>query len=106
MRSAEAQAYRPLYKTAQWKRLRQWVLSQEPLCRYCAAAGRTTAAEVVDHIRPHKGDRKLFYDCRNLQPLCRNHHDSAKQFEEKRGYSNEIGLDGNPIDPRHPANLE
>ena len=104
MRSEEATAYRSLYKTAQWKRLRQWTLSREPLCAFCTKLGRIEPAVVVDHIEPHRGDKTRFYDSRNLQGLCKRCHDSLKQAEEKRGYSNEIGLDGRPIDPRHPAN--
>jgi 5-methylcytosine-specific restriction protein A len=102
-RSDAARAYRHLYKTSEWQRLREIVLSQEPLCRYCAKAGRTTAAEVVDHIKPHKGSRALFFALSNLQPLCSDHHNTSKKFEESRGYSNEIGLDGRPVDPRHPG---
>lgn len=104
MRSAEATAYRALYKTAAWQRMRQYHLSQEPLCRFCAKQGRVTAATVVDHIKPHRGDRRLFFDQSNFQSLCAPCHDSVKQAEEKRGYSNEIGLDGRPVDPNHPAN--
>jgi hypothetical protein len=29
---------------------------------------------------------------------------SAKKFEENRGYLPDVDLDGLPIDPRHPAN--
>jgi hypothetical protein len=30
-------------------------------------------------------------------------HNSAKRIEEGRGYSTEIGIDGMPIDRRHPG---
>jgi len=56
----------------------------------------------VDHIKPHKGDPTLIYDWDNLQTLCKFHHDSHKQSEEKRGYSVKIGKDGWPEDERHP----
>lgn len=76
-----------------------------PLCRFCEEAGKVTAATVVDHIEAHKGDDKLFWDDEtNWQSLCKPCHDGAKQREEKRGYSNAVGLDGWPIDPNHPAN--
>lgn len=81
----------------------------------CERQGLVVAAEVVDHIRPHRlkealasGDeqaiaeaRRLFWDKANWQPLCKQHHDSTKQRIEKRGV--EIGCDesGLPIDPRH-----
>jgi hypothetical protein len=38
----------------------------------------------------------------DLQSLCFNCHDSEKRFEENRGFSNRIGADGMPIDPKHP----
>lgn len=37
-------------RSAAYERLRQRILSDEPLCRYCRAEGRVEAAMVVDHI--------------------------------------------------------
>jgi len=45
-------------------------------------------ATVVDHIKPHRGDRKLFWDRRNWQPLCAHCHNSKKQSEEKKSDAN------------------
>ena len=39
----------------------------------------------VDHIIPHKGDRSLLYDERNLQALCHECH-SRKTFFEDGGF--------------------
>ena len=72
----------------------------------CERQDKVTSAEVVDHIKPHKGDESLFFDFDNTQSLCASHHNSAKQSEERLGYSTEIGLDGYPVDPRHPRNRE
>ena len=58
----------------------------------------------MDHIVPHRGDHKCFWDRKNWQALCRSCHDGAKRSEERRGYSTDIGADGWPVDPRHPAN--
>ncbi|MEO4040348.1 HNH endonuclease signature motif containing protein [Hoeflea sp. CAU 1731] len=41
-------------------------------------------AKVVDHIIPHKGDRKLFWDRSNWQPLCTPCHSSKKQRQEAK----------------------
>jgi hypothetical protein len=38
-----------------------------------------------------------------LQSLCKACHDGAKKFVETRGYRPDIGLDGRPLDPRHPV---
>lgn len=70
----------------------------------CSGQGQQTKAVVVDHIEPHRGDYDLFWDIYNHQSLCKLHHDAAKQREEKRGYSNQVGLDGWPTDSNHPAN--
>jgi len=66
--------------------------------------GDVTPATVVDHIIPHKGDDKLFWDQTNWQPLCKECHDGTKQSEEKTGYSVAVGVDGWPVDNKHPVN--
>lgn len=102
-RSAEAEAYRAWYRTARWQRLRSEQLRDEPLCAMCARQGRVTAATVCDHVERHNGDPVKFW-AGPFQSLCKPHHDQGKQQIEKRGYSNEVGADGYPIDPNHPAN--
>lgn len=63
----------------------------------CQAEGRITAASVVDHIVPHKGDQALFWDVEgNWQALCKLHHDSQKQREERGTAVQAIGEDGWP----------
>lgn len=95
-RSAEAAQYRKLYKTARWIRLRQWILDRDPLCRYCMQDEIVEEAEVVDHIKPHKGDLDLFWNPDNLQPLCRACHDGRKQREDRGTYI-AFGPDGWPL---------
>lgn len=63
-----------LYYSQRWKTLRLRVLGNEPLCRLCASRGLIVAANVVDHIRPHRNDEALFWDESNLQPLCYRCH--------------------------------
>lgn len=90
-----------LYNRAAWKALRAHHLSANPLCVMCTQAGKTAAATVVDHVIPHKGDEGLFFDARNLQSLCKTHHDSSKQRQESRGYVMGCDVNGMPIDPNH-----
>ena len=71
------------YDTA-WEKARAGFLERNPWCVYCITEGRQTPATVVDHREPHRGDRHLFWDRHNWQPLCRPHHDSAKAREEKQ----------------------
>lgn len=93
-----------LYNTRQWKRLREAQLERCPLCNFCAREGRVVAAQVVDHIQPHRGIERTFFDPTNLQSLCKSCHDSTKQQIETKGYANNIGSDGWPLDSNHPVN--
>lgn len=60
---------------AEWRVARRSFLSAHPLCVECMKENRLTAATVVDHIIPHRGDMKLFWDESNWQPLCKICHD-------------------------------
>jgi len=62
-----------------WEKERAAFLKINRKCRRCAAE-----ATVVDHIIPHKGDRRLFADRSNWQALCRSCHSAAKQKSERR----------------------
>jgi 5-methylcytosine-specific restriction protein A len=44
--------------------------------------GRVVAASIVDHIKPHKGNKVLFWDKNNWQPLCKRHHDIKTATED------------------------
>lgn len=63
------------YNSKRWKVLRAQVLSEEPLCRLCKEQNKITAATVVDHKEPHRGDETLMWDRKNLQPSCKSCHD-------------------------------
>ena len=91
------------YKTARWQRLRRFQLRQERLCKFCLELGIVTAANVVDHVVPHRGDWTAFVTGK-LQSLCEPCHNSAKRQVELRGYRTDVGLDGYPLDPNHPFN--
>lgn len=102
-RSPQARIYRAWYKTARWRAIRTRQLAAEPLCRYCMRRGFITPATVCDHVQPHRGNAVLFHDG-PFQSLCAPCHDRSKRLEDERGFSAEIGVDGYPIDSRHPAN--
>ena len=59
-----------------WRTERKYYLAMHPICVECEKNGRIKAASVVDHIVPHRGDYKRFWDRRNWQPLCKRCHDS------------------------------
>jgi len=90
-RSAEAEAYRVLYRDRRWRgpqgvRARQ--LSAHPLCAMCAKAGRTTAATVCDHIDPNSKRSEVTFFDGPFQSLCDaapwRCHSSRKQSDERR----------------------
>ena len=60
---------------AKWRRARKRFLQRHPLCANCLSQGVLTPATVVDHIVPHRGDHRLFWDEQNWQPLCKVCHD-------------------------------
>lgn len=82
-RSEAAKAWRWMYGTPDWKRLRSEQLLREPWCRECAKRSIRTRATDVDHIRDHKGDWAVFTDEGNLQSLCHSCH-SRKTLSELR----------------------
>ncbi|ESX86906.1 HNH endonuclease [Mesorhizobium sp. LSHC412B00] len=55
-----------------------------PQNRHCACAcGRL--ANMVDHIVPHRGDKRLFWDRSNWQPMAASPcHSSLKQRQERQ----------------------
>ena len=67
-------AYRRGY-SKKWQRARKVYLIKNPLCVECMKKGKYSSATVVDHIIPHKQDRKLFWDRENWQSLCKRCHD-------------------------------
>ena len=78
----------PFYLTARWRKLRDWYISQHPLCEAC---GRAKATE-VDHKRELKdGGSPTSKD--NLQALCHACHSrkTAEAAKARRGRQGEGG---------------
>lgn len=78
--------WRKWYKTARWRGLRLQVFARDLFqCRLpgCGRIEGNTARLVCDHIKPHRGNERLFWDTANLQTLCKTCHDSVKQAEEQ-----------------------
>lgn len=91
------------YNRVSWHRRRRHQLLTHPLCKFCLAKGRNVPASVADHVIPHNGDLNLFL-LGELQSLCSHCHSCTKQYEERKGHTRHVGLDGWPTDPRHPSN--
>ena len=58
-----------------WRRESKQFLQEHPLCRTCLEKDHIVEATVVDHVIPHRGDPKLFWDKRNWSPSCKKCHD-------------------------------
>lgn len=65
------------------QRQRRMLFKKHPLCVKCDAEGRTTAAEIRDHIIPLT-EGGLDVES-NTQALCKACHDLKSQEEAKRG---------------------
>ncbi len=66
-------------------RYQQWrsaILRNEPLCRSCAEAGFTVAAEHIDHIEAVHLAPERFWDHDNVQPIYRECHDRKTAGEQ------------------------
>lgn len=84
--SPDAQV-RSWYKSARWQALRLEVLARDLYtCRQTGVVltGKSPApnSPVVDHVIPHKGDERLFWDPNNLQAVSKAYHDSDKRKME------------------------
>ena len=72
-----------------WEKARRTFLLQNPLCAECARQGRTTMADLVDHIQPAKGNQELFWEPENWQALCTACH-NGKTNKRDGGFGNRI----------------
>ncbi len=79
VRSASSRGY-----GSAWQKASKAFLQTHPLCEECAGHGRYVKATVVDHIVPHRGDRKLFWDRSNWRALCKRCHDRKTGQEDSR----------------------
>ena len=79
VRSARKAGY-----SKQWEKASKRYLQSHPLCARCMAKDPPVyrKAEVTDHIIPHRGDPKLFWNESNWQPLCKRCHDIKTLTED------------------------
>jgi 5-methylcytosine-specific restriction protein A len=77
--SAHARGY-----TRDWQRESAAFLREHPLCECdeCKKLGRVRPSQVTDHIIPHKGDPKLFWDRSNWQAMSKPCHDRKTATED------------------------
>ncbi len=75
--SAQARGY-----DSAWSRASKGFLASHPNCTGCGAP-----ATVVDHVQPHRGDRRLFWDKSNWAALCTSCH-GRKTAGQDGGFGN------------------
>lgn len=95
-RSAEAEAYRKLYKTAAWRAIRHQQLSIQPLCEWCLEREVVTEATEVHHAEVHRGNLDLFYAGPFIS-TCKPCHASRGQREDLGQAVVRFGPDGWPL---------
>jgi len=87
MPSAQPSApWKRWYKLARWEQTRQTVFARDLFTCKMAGCGILITERrmlVCDHVRPHRGDERLFWSQDNLQTLCKSCHDKRKQAEEQ-----------------------
>lgn len=66
-----------------WRQARAGYLAKHPYCVFCERDGRSTAATVVDHSIPHRGDMVLFWKSEHWRSLCKLCHDSEAQKRDR-----------------------
>src|SRR4051812_11761898 len=112
-RSAEAEAYRKLYKDLRWcgpHGIRKQALKRDLYtCQRCQCLviegdRHHPRAAVVNHKIKHKGDPSLFFDLANCESTCKSCHDGLIQKEEARGILIGSDINGRPVDRNHAWN--
>lgn len=72
-----------------WQQASKAFLALHPECGACLSRGLRESATVVDHVTPHKGCERLFWDEANWQGLCKRCHD-RKTAAEDGGFGRSI----------------
>jgi len=78
--------YSKLYHTQRWIKQSKLYRRRNPLCVECLKYGITTDCTgknkgCVDHIVPHRGDLRVFWDKDNWQTMCTMHHNQKSGKE-------------------------
>ena len=86
-KTSEDRAGKRFLDSKAWKDTRKAQLGEAPYCEACMAAGNVRGLVKnahIDHIVPRShGAAPL--DTRNLQTLCKYHHDRKNGLEKNRG---------------------
>lgn len=70
---------------SRWDAASRGHLKHHPLCAYCDLVDEVKAADLTDHLYPHRGDRALFWNRAYWVSSCNDCHNGFKQRIERRG---------------------
>lgn len=97
-----------IYDSRHWRRFREQILRERPLCEDCEALGLAVRGSDCDH-RVALKDGGAAYDPANIAVRCHACH-SVKTAHQDGGFGNKrkghtpikgAGADGWPLDPNH-----
>jgi len=71
--------------TAAWDKASRGHLARHPLCLYCALVDEVKAADLTDHLYPHRGDQGVFWNKTYWVSCCTDCHNGFKQRVERKG---------------------
>ena len=72
------------YDTHKWRKLREQLLREQPLCVRCSNMGIVRLATVIDHTIPARAYTEGFFDTSNLVPICNQcHSDVTKMYDNR-----------------------
>jgi 5-methylcytosine-specific restriction endonuclease McrA len=83
----------PFYTSSVWRKLRAFVLNEDPLCYYCKLSNVKRLATVGDHFRPRKLFPELQLIHSNIKGSCDYHHNLKRQWESKIGSKEQFERD-------------
>ncbi|WP_449391053.1 HNH endonuclease signature motif containing protein [Eoetvoesiella caeni] len=87
--------------SAAWRRLRDVVLSRDPICRHCwDDYERITPSTDVDHVDNNPANN----DLDNLQGLCHSCHSRKTNVDRGRSVAHGCDAQGRPLCPDHHWN--
>ena len=70
--------------TPRYKRMRRRFLQENPLCVVCKKEGIVRQADEIDHIIPVRVAPKRMWDVKNIQAICRPHHEDKTAAENRQ----------------------
>lgn len=77
--------WRRWYRIARWQKLRLQIFARDLFtCQMCKRIEGDTSQLVCDHVEPHGGCERMFWDETNLQCLCKSCHDGEKQRQDNQ----------------------